>query len=160
LESPVPQNDSVIDFFFCEVCGEGRVIGATPGATVSIPGEEDEICYEVAEDGATGRIDRERCEKIKPYVEQSCGCQAKNPPCLVCGVGQTIIDANGVISFPGMREFHVTGGYCPYVWPSFKLCTYNRFLNSSSLFLPTSGAGRLPRSNTSNTVRANNSDRH
>ena len=114
-QSPVPQNDPVLEFFFCEVCGEGRVIGATPGATVSIPGEEDQICYEVAEDGAAGRIDRERCEKIKPYVELSCGCQATNPPCLVCGVGQTIIDANGVISFPGMREFHATGGYCRYV---------------------------------------------
>ena len=86
-------------FNFCHVCGEGLIL-ANPGATVSIPGEEDTTCLVIANLGMRGSFDAARCDESVPLVEQACGCVPRHPVCRVCGVGSTIIDPDEVVIFP------------------------------------------------------------
>lgn len=103
---------------FCNVCGEGLVI-ANAGATVSLPGEGDIPCFEVADKGVDGLIDPDRCQEILPLVKDACGCVPPYPSCWVCGVGYTIVYAERFVEFPGQPPFRcdqvVQGGFLGFL---------------------------------------------
>ena len=70
IAAPTP---APVTFFDCPICGEGMVV-TRPNGIVMIPTQPNRTCSQLLRANTLGKIKRQQCGLLQPFVQQRCGC--------------------------------------------------------------------------------------